>query len=182
MARAWKGSDGKDSWPQNYGGSSYRGPETMRTALMRSDNTAAADALMRIVGVENSAEFLLRLGVSEEHINRTPFGLALGSSGISPVEMAVAFGVLGNGGVYQSPITFLGIADSNKNPIYDAHANQIRRQVFRPSTAWLTVGHRHRRQDQRPDRGGQNGHQLRPEGRVLCRAHRLVLRHGVDRA
>ncbi len=135
----WKGSDGKDSWPQNYGGSSYRGPETMRTALVRSDNTAAADALMRIVGVENSAEFLLRLGVSEEHINRTPFGLALGSSGISPVEMAVAFGVLGNGGVYQSPITFLGIADSNKNPIYDAHANQIRRQVFRPSTAWLTV-------------------------------------------
>ena len=135
----WRGSDGKDTWPQNYGGSSYRGPETMRTALQRSDNTAAAYALMRLVGVENAAGFLLRLGVSEEHINRTPFGLALGSSGISPVEMAVAFGVLGNGGVYQSPITFLGIADSNKNTIYDAHANQVRRQVFSPATAWLTV-------------------------------------------
>ena len=135
----WRGSDGKDSWPQNYGGSSYRGPETMRTALTRSDNTAAAYALMNFVGVERSADFLLRLGVSEEHINRTPFGLSLGSSGISPVEMAVAFGVLGNGGVYQSPITFLGIADSSQNIIYDAHANQARRQVFKPSTAWLTV-------------------------------------------
>ncbi len=135
----WRGSDGKDSWPQNYGGSSYRGPETMRTALTRSDNTAAAYALMNLVGVERSADFLLRLGVSEEHINRTPFGLALGSSGISPVEMAVAFGVLGNSGVYQSPITFTSIVDSGGRVIYDAHANQVRRQVFKPSTAWLTV-------------------------------------------
>ncbi len=137
--KGWTGSDGKDTWPQNYGGSSYRGPETIRTAITRSDNTAAAYALMNFVGVDRSADFLLRLGVSEAHINRTPFGLALGSSGISPVEMAVAFGVLGNGGVYQSPISFLGIADRNKNVIYDAHANQTRRQVFQPSTAWLTV-------------------------------------------
>ena len=137
--RGYTGSDGKDTWPQNYGGSSYRGPETIRTALTRSDNTAAAFALMNYVGVDRSADFLLRLGVSESHINRTPFGLALGSSGISPVEMAVAFGVLGNGGVYQSPITFLGITDSNQNVIYDAHANQARRQVFKASTAWLTV-------------------------------------------
>ena len=137
--KGWTGSDAKDTWPQNYGGSSYRGPETIRTAITRSDNTAAAYALMNFVGVDRSADYLLRLGVSEEHMNRTPFGLALGSSGISPVEMAVAFGVLGNGGVYQSPISFLGIADSNKNIIYDAHANQVRRQVFQPSTAWLTV-------------------------------------------
>ena len=137
--RGYTGSDGKDTWPQNYGGSSYRGPETVRTAITRSDNTAAAYALMNFVGVERSADFLLRLGVSEKHINKTPFGLALGSSGISPVEMAVAFGVLGNGGVYQSPVTFLGIADSNQNIIYDAHANQVRRQVFKPSTAWLTI-------------------------------------------
>ena len=137
--KGWTGSDGKDTWPKNYGGSSYRGPETIRTAITRSDNTAAAYALMNYVGVDRSADFLLRLGVSEEHINRTPFGLALGSSGITPIEMAVAFGVLGNGGVYQSPITFLGIADSNQNILYDSHANQVRRQVFKASTAWLTV-------------------------------------------
>ena len=106
---------------------------------MKSDNTAAAYALMNYVGVENSANFLRLLGVSDKHINETPFGLALGSSGVSPVEMAVAFGVLGNGGVYQQPLTFLGIADSEGNVIYDAHANQTRYQVFSPSTAWLTV-------------------------------------------
>ncbi|MBQ4075661.1 MAG: transglycosylase domain-containing protein [Clostridia bacterium] len=141
--RGWTGSDGKDSWPQNYGGSSYRGPETMRTALTRSDNTAAAYALTHFVSVERSADFLLQMGVSEEHINRTPFGLALGSSGISPIEMAVAFGVLGNGGVYQSPVTFLGIFKENEKGemvnIYDGHANQSRRQVFKASTAYLTI-------------------------------------------
>ena len=127
------------TWPQNYGGSSYRGPETLRTALMKSDNTAAAYALMNYVGVENSANILRLLGVSDKHINETPFGLSLGSSGISPVEMAVAFGVLGNGGVYQQPLTFLGIADSNGNVIYDSHANQARYRVFDSPTAWLTV-------------------------------------------
>ena len=137
--KGWRGSDGKDTWPQNYGGSSYRGLETIRTALTKSDNTAAAYCLMNYVGVDRSADFLLRLGVSEKHINKTPFGLALGSSGITPLEMAVAFGVLGNGGVYQSPITFLGITDSDRNVLYDAHANQVRRQVFKPSTAYLTV-------------------------------------------
>ena len=135
----WTGDDGKETWPRNYGGSSYRGPETLRTALKRSDNTAAAYALMNYVGVDRSADYLLRLGVSEKHINKTPFGLALGSSGISPIEMAVAFGTLGNGGVYQEPITFLGLFDSNRNSLYDGHTNQTRRQVFKPSTAWLTV-------------------------------------------
>ena len=129
----------RPTWPKNYGGSSYRGPETLRTALVKSDNTAAAYALMNYVGTQNSANILRALGVSDKHINETPFGLALGSSGISPVEMAVAFGVLGNGGVYQSPITFLGIADSSGNVIYDAHANQTSYQVFSPATAYLTV-------------------------------------------
>ncbi|MBQ7455491.1 MAG: transglycosylase domain-containing protein [Clostridia bacterium] len=129
----------QETWPQNYGGSSYRGPETLRVALSKSDNTAAAYALMNYVGVQNSANYLRLLGVSDKHINETPFGLALGSSGVTPVEMAVAFGVLGNSGVYQQPISFLGIADSNGNVIYDSHANQTRYQVFSPSTAWLTV-------------------------------------------
>ena len=135
----WRGADGKDTWPQNYGGSSYRGPETLRTALVKSDNTATAQALMNYVGVDRSGDFLLRLGVQKDHISLTPFGLALGSSGISVVEMSVAFGVLGNGGIYQAPISFIGIADAQGKVIYDSHARQERRQVFKPSTAWLSV-------------------------------------------
>jgi len=129
----------QETWPRNYGGSSYRGPETLRQALIKSDNTAAAYALMNYVGVDNAVKFLQLMGVSDEHINATPFGVALGSSGLTPLEMTVAFGVLGNSGVYQQPISFLGIADSDGNVIYDAHANQTRYQVFSPSTAYLTL-------------------------------------------
>ncbi len=135
----WRGSSGEDTWPKNYGGSSYRGPETLRAALTRSDNTAAAYALMNFIGVDRSYDFLLRLGVSPEHINKTPFGLALGSSGLSCMEMAMAFGALGNGGVYRSPITFRQLLDSDGRLLYDSAANQTQRQVFKPSTAWLTV-------------------------------------------
>jgi penicillin-binding protein 1A len=135
----WRGADGKDTWPKNYGGANYRGPETLRTALVKSDNTATAQAMMTYVGVERSADFLLRMGVDKAHLNNTPFGLALGSSGLTPLEMATAFGVLGNGGVYQEPISFLGITDASGKVVYDSHAQQQRRQVFKPSTAWMTV-------------------------------------------
>lgn len=135
----WRGNEGKDSWPKNYGGSNYRGPETFRTALVKSDNTAAASVLMRDVGLDRAVDALRRLGVDESHISKTPFGVALGSSGITPIEMATAFGVLANGGVYQAPLSILGILDRDNKVIYDAHQNQERRQVFKPSTAYLTV-------------------------------------------
>lgn len=135
----WTGSDGKDTWPKNYGGGGYAGPETLRTGMKRSHNVAAAQALLNMVGVDRSVDFLLRMGVDRDNIDATPFGLSLGSSGITPLQLAVAYGVLGNGGVYQQPISFLGISDSNGNVIYDSHAAQERRQVFRPSTAWMAV-------------------------------------------
>ncbi len=135
----YKNEKNQDAWPENYGGGGYKGPQTLREAMKRSYNVSAAQTLLTMVGVDRSVDYLLKMGVDRKHINATPFGVSLGSSGISPVEMTVAFGVLANGGVYQEPISFLGISDSNGRVVYDSHANQDRRQVFKPSTAWLTV-------------------------------------------
>ena len=135
----WKDNKGKDSWPQNYGGSYYAGPQTLRQALVNSHNTAAAQTLMTMVGVERAVDFLHRLGVDDDHIDATPFGLSLGSSGITPLQMTAAFGVLANGGVYQEPISVLGISDSEGNVVWDGHARQERRRVFSESTAYLVV-------------------------------------------
>lgn len=135
----WRGSNGQDSWPRNYGGGGYVGPETLRTALMKSHNTAAAQTLMTMVGVERSVDFLHRMGIDDDHIDATPFGLSLGSSGITPLQMTVAFGVLANGGVYQEPISVLGISDSEGQVVWDGHANQERRRVFSESTSWMIV-------------------------------------------
>jgi penicillin-binding protein 1A len=135
----WTDENNKETWPKNYGGSTYSGPSTLRNAMKLSQNVSAAQTLMTMVGVERSADFLLKSGVDMDNINATPFGLALGSSGITPVQMAVAFGVLGNGGVYQEPISVLGISDSEGNVVWDGHQQQERHQVYRPSTAWLIV-------------------------------------------
>ncbi|MDD3212679.1 MAG: PBP1A family penicillin-binding protein [Eubacteriales bacterium] len=135
----WTDDKGKDTWPKNYGGGGYTGPTTLRVAMKRSQNVSAAYTLMNMVGVDRSMDYLLKLGVDQDHINATPFGLALGSSGITPVQLAVAYGVLGNGGVYQEPISVLGISDSDGNVVWDSHQQQERRQVFRASTAWLVV-------------------------------------------
>ncbi len=135
----WRGSNGEDSWPRNYGGSSYAGPETLRKALVNSHNTAAAQTLMTMVGVNNSVSFLHAMGIDDGHIDATPFGLSLGSSGITPLQMSVAFGVLANGGVYQEPISVLGISDSTGKIIWDGHQKQERHRVFSESTAYLVV-------------------------------------------
>lgn len=141
--KGWKNDEGQDAWPKNYGGSEYRGPETLRTALKYSDNTAAAYTLLTYSSVDISVDFLRRLGVSDEHINATPFGLSLGSSGITPFEMAAAYSSLGNSGKYLTPITFLMITKKDENGnsmvVCDNKRQQTERQVFSPSTAWLVI-------------------------------------------
>lgn len=135
----WKDGSGKDSWPVNYGGGSYQGPQSFRNALKNSHNTAAAQILMTYVGVERAVEYLRLLGVSDKNINADPFGLALGSSGITPVQMAVAFGTIANKGVYQQPLSFSRILDSSGSVVVDMHQQQERHQVFKASTAYLVV-------------------------------------------
>lgn len=135
----WKDSRGNDSWPKNYGGAGYTGPETLRTAMAKSHNTAAAQTLLTRVGVDRSVTYLHSMGIDDDHIDKTPFGLSLGSSGITPLQMTVAFGVLANGGVYQEPISVLGISDSRGDVVWDGHQHQERHRVFTESTSWLIV-------------------------------------------
>ena len=135
----WKDSAGKDSWPQNYGGGGYKGPQSFRNAMRNSHNTSAAQILMSYVGVNRAVNYLKLMGVEDKNINADPFGLALGSSGITPVQMAVAFGTIANKGVYQEPISFTHILDSDGNVYVDMRQRQDRHQVFKPSTAYLVT-------------------------------------------
>lgn len=137
--RGWKDGSGRDSWPHNYGGGKYKGPQSLRNALRSSSNTATAQVLMTYVGVSRAVEYLHLMGIEDKNINADPFGLALGSSGITPVQMAVAFGTIANKGVYQQPLSFSRILDGNGNVVVDMHQQQERHQVFKPSTAYLVV-------------------------------------------
>ena len=135
--------DGWDStagYPTNYGGGSWTGVESMRYAINKSHNYSTAQTLFEYVGIETSVSYLLKLGVSSKHIQATGSGLALGSSGVSVIEMADAFGAIANGGRYLESYTFTTVLHSdNITPYIDVRDVQLTRQAFKPSTAFLLV-------------------------------------------
>ena len=84
-----------DGWsPHNYT-NRYLGPITLQTALAQSINTVAA-RLADEVGRQNVAKTAQRLGITSP-INTDP-AMALGTTGVSPLEMAQAYAPFANGG------------------------------------------------------------------------------------
>ena len=80
--------------PQNYGRHFY-GPITMRTALAKSVNNATVH-LFRDVGVDYVIDYARRVGI-QSPLSRD-LSLALGSSGVSLLELTSAYAVFPNGG------------------------------------------------------------------------------------
>ncbi len=126
-------------YPQNFSNESYSGVESMRVAMNKSHNNSAAHALLEYVTIENSVVYLLKLGVSPDHILATGSGLALGSSGISMLELCAAFSAIANLGEYQEPYAFTQVVNANGSVYIDVSQVQVKRQVFKQSTAWLLV-------------------------------------------
>jgi penicillin-binding protein 1A len=108
--------------PQNYGRSFY-GPITMREALARSVNNATVH-LFRDLGVDYVISFARSLGI------RAPLqrdlSLALGSSGLSLLELTRAYAVFAAGGRPVVPSFIRRVTDANgqvlleKVPLEDA--------------------------------------------------------------
>ncbi len=135
-----EGWDSKQGYPNNYGGGGFTGCESMRLAINKSHNYSAAQALLTYVGISNSVSYLMMLGVSPKNIQATGSGLALGSSGLSVIEMATAFGAVANLGEYQESYAFTKVLYSDNRTAYiDIQNAQMRRQVFKPSTAYMLV-------------------------------------------
>ena len=132
----WAGGEG---YPANFSGGSFTGVESMRRAINQSHNTSTAHALMDYVGIENAVTYLLKLGVDADHILATGSGLALGSSGLSVIELATAFGAIANSGVYQEPYAFTQILNPDGTVYIDVNEVQETWQAFKPSTAFMLV-------------------------------------------
>ena len=130
----WVGGEG---YPTNFGGGGYTGVESMRYAINKSHNTSTAHALMDMVGIQNSVTYLLKLGVDPDHIWATGSGLALGSSGLSVIELAAAFSAVANRGVYQEPYAFTQILNADGTVYIDVKEVQETWQAFKPSTAYM---------------------------------------------
>ncbi len=121
------------------GDEKYIGPITLRRGLVSSLNVAAARVLQNFVTPTVSAAYLEALGVDPSRINADGSGLALGTSGITPIEMAGAYGAIANSGIYLEPISFTRVVDDTGKVILRGAEVQKTRAVFKPSTTYMLV-------------------------------------------
>lgn len=103
--------------PENYTNRFY-GPVSLRYALMRSLNAATVRVLME-TGVPGSIRHLRRFGFDDTALPRN-LSLALGSGGISPLDLAVGYAVFANGGYRVEPYFIDRIEDVSQEPLFVA--------------------------------------------------------------
>jgi penicillin-binding protein 1A len=95
--------------PKNYD-KNFMGPITFRNALAHSRNVVTVK-ILEDIGVSYVLKFIKRLGI-ESPIKRD-LSVALGTSGVSMLELAQAYGVFANGGERVKPIFIKKIVTLN---------------------------------------------------------------------
>lgn len=126
--------DETEMWkPRNYDGT-FLGPIPMLTALAQSRNLATI-RLLNEIGVGTALQMARTLGI-ESPIERN-LSIALGSSGVTPLEMCVAYSAFANGGERVTPIFIREVRDGAGRTL-ESNGPRIDRAIA-PETAYLTV-------------------------------------------
>ncbi len=119
--------------PKN-AGNSYAGEITLREAVAWSKNTIAWK-LYEELTPKNGIAYLKKLGFS--HIEKDDYGMAacLGglTVGVSPLEMAKAYGTICNDGYMRNPTCISKITDAKGNIIYESDEEEI--EVYKENAA-----------------------------------------------
>jgi len=125
------GPDEEDWKPKNYK-ERFFGPTLFRTALAKSRNVITVKILKKI-GVYYAIQYARKMGIESEL--SPDLSLALGSSGVSLMELTRAYGVFANGGNLVTPLFIDKIVDRN-GQIIEENGPQAR-QVISPETAYI---------------------------------------------
>jgi penicillin-binding protein 1A len=100
---------GAPDWkPRNFS-RNYEGPMILKRALMKSVNSIAAQLVERS-GPQDVIETARRCGI--ESPLKPVYSVALGTSGVSPLEMASAFATFATGGIRHQPFLIRRVEDS----------------------------------------------------------------------
>ncbi|SDE60682.1 transglycosylase domain-containing protein [Sporomusa acidovorans] len=117
------------SWsPVNYD-RTFHGPVTMRSALEQSLNVVAVK-LAQQVGIDKALYYAQQMGISTLVLNGATndrnLAISLGglTHGVTPLELASAYGVLANNGVRVEPTAIVKIVDRNGKVIEENTPNE----------------------------------------------------------
>ena len=107
---------GSSPWePRNFS-DKYAGDIILKKAMMRSLNSVSVK-LIQEVTPEKVIKAARQFGVTSPLGNN--LSLALGTSGVSPLEMASAYSTIANLGIYNEPYFVERIEDFKGNPLYE---------------------------------------------------------------
>jgi len=107
---------GSSLWePRNFS-DQYAGDIILKKAMMRSLNSVSVK-LIQEVTPEKVIKAARQFGVTSPLGNN--LSLALGTSGVSPLEMASAYSTIANLGIYNEPYFVERIEDFKGNPLYE---------------------------------------------------------------
>lgn len=131
----------KDWKPRNVTKKWY-GKVSLRTALARSMNIPTIK-LAREVGVHKVVETAQKMGIStlvnEGKYTDANLSMAIGglSHGVSPLEMASAYGVFATNGILCKPFALLKVTDAHGKVLYEQET--VAKRVMDPKPVYTTV-------------------------------------------
>ena len=126
---------GKNYEPKNYNG--FKGLINIRSFIRTSQNIPAVKIMVELTP-KKSLEYLQNMGISSlDPVTDNVLSLALGgmTSGVSPLEMASAYGTIANDGVYISPTFYTSVTDANGETVLTP--KQETRQVISKQNAYI---------------------------------------------
>jgi penicillin-binding protein 1A len=127
-------SDGRRWTPQNYD-DSRGGPTTLREGLKKSYNLISVRLLMEVVPPTLVARYAHQMGITTPI--ETDYTMALGSSGVIPLELVSAYACLANDGIRCEPYAVAEIRDREGHLIY-RHRPRSREVLSAGTAAILT--------------------------------------------
>ncbi len=119
--------------PRNYGKKFY-GPTLFREALAKSRNVVTIK-ILKSIGVDYAIDYARKFGITSEISHN--LSIALGSSGVSLLELVGAYSVFANHGYLVSPVFITKIVDRDGHVIYEAQSE--RKKVIEESTAYIVT-------------------------------------------
>ncbi|KDC52190.1 penicillin-binding protein 1A [Pseudoalteromonas fuliginea] len=117
----WDKSQGV-AWRPKNSPAVYNGPIRIRRALAQSKNVISV-RLLRGVGLQRTAEHLLKFGFKNSDINRSE-SLALGSASITPLELARGMSAFANGGHLIEPYFISEIQDAYGDVLFKTNPTE----------------------------------------------------------
>ncbi len=116
-----------EAWRPKNDNNTFLGPIRLREALYRSRNLVSIRVLQAI-GIDYALDYVSRFGFERDQLPRN-LSLALGTPGLTPLEVATGWSVFANEGYKVTPYVVDHVTDRDGKVVYRTAAPRVPQQV-----------------------------------------------------